>query len=104
MKRSQYNTFAVGLAIGACFPVIGYFLIENIFIILTDSGVIDEVSASSITKRQRSLALFSICSIIIPSQILKNKKWDEALRGMMFPIFFYVAAWLYFFYPTLVGS
>lgn len=104
MKRSPYNTIVVGIAIGACFPVIAYVFIESLFGLLSSTGVIDEVSSSSITKRQRSLLLFSICAIIVPTQILKNKRWDHALRGLMLPMFIYVIAWIYYYYPTLFGN
>ncbi len=102
--RSQYDTVIIGIAIGACFPVLSYLAIQTIFDTLTSMNLIDGVTSSSALGRERSLFLFAICGNIIPIQIMNKKKWTQAIRGLMFPTFFYIAFWMYTYGPYLLHN
>jgi hypothetical protein len=95
------NSLLMGFVLGAIVPVAGFYLIENIFDVLTQMGWIAEVTMSIGARRYRTMALLAICTNLIPFQIAKVKKWDNTLRGIVFPTLIYVGAWIYTFYDQL---
>jgi len=95
MRRSEYDTFLIGFVIGACAPVLSFIIIEQIFNLLENMNLVAENEGLTSARRERSMYLFSIVACVIPVQILQKKKWDYALRGMMIPIFLYIAMWLF---------
>lgn len=97
----QKDSILTGFVLGAIVPVFGYFLITGLFDTLTQFNLMDEVSASTAGRRYRTILLFSICTNLIPFQISKSNRWDETLRGIVFPTIIYVAFWLYKFYNGL---
>jgi len=90
-----------GLAIGAITPVLGYLLVEFIFDMLTQAGYMDFVSSSGSSRRQRTLAILGICATLIPMHICKRNRWNDSMRGMVFPIMIYIGAWIYHFKDSL---
>lgn len=98
---SDKNSFIVGFALGCIVPVAGYVFVDFIFSIFTDMGWIDAVSPASAGRRFRTIALIAICSNLIPFNIAKNKRWDDTMRGIVFPTLIYVAAWIWKFYSEL---
>ena len=97
-STKQNDNFWVGLMIGATIPVIGFFLVELIFGFLEDAGMMDEVSLSSAEKRQRTMALVALCFNLVPLQILRLKRYDALLRGLMVATFIYAGAWVFIFW------
>jgi hypothetical protein len=95
------NSIIFGLLLGAIVPVGGFVLTEFIFNTLTDLGIMDKVSSSTAGRRFRTLALIAICYNLIPFNICKNYRWDETMRGIIFPTLIYVGAWVYKFYGEL---
>jgi len=99
----EKNSFIFGLVLGCIVPVLGFVAIEFIFNLLTDSGLMDEVSQSTSGRRYRTMTLIALCTILIPFNIAISKKWDQTIRGMVFPILIYAGAWVYRFYMELIG-
>lgn len=95
------DNFLTGLVIGAITPVLGYLFVELIFDLLTKAELMEYVSSGGSSKRQRTLALLGICATLIPMHICKNNKWNETMRGMIFPIMIYMGSWIYYFKDTL---
>ena len=95
------DNFLTGLVIGAITPVLGFLLVEVIFDLLTQAGLMEYVSSGGNSKRQRTLALLGIVTTLIPMHICKNKKWNETMRGMIFPIMIYMGSWIYYFKDSL---
>jgi len=93
MRHKNNDSLFIGLMIGATVPVLGYWCIENLFLILTTSGVMDEVSASTFTKRLRTLTLLSICCNIIPAQLSNNMRYVKILQGVIFATLAYTLFW-----------
>ena len=91
------NSVWTGLLLGAVIPVFGFIIVEFIFNTLTDMGVMAEVSAGGGSRRYRTMLLIAICCNLIPFNIAKNRKWDQTMRGIVFPTLVYVAGWLYKF-------
>jgi len=94
MLHRENDSILIGIMIGVTVPVLGYWCIENIFTLLTESGVMDEVTASTFGKRMKTLSLLAICTNIIPSQLANNKRYVKILQGVIFATLFYAACWV----------
>lgn len=99
----ERNSIVTGLVVGCITPVLGFMLVEFIFNTLTQFGLMEEVTSSTSGRRFRTLALIGICCSLIPFNIAKNHKWDQTMRGIIFPTLVYVGAWVYRFYSELFG-
>ena len=97
------NSIVTGLVLGCIVPVLGFIVVQFIFYTLTQFGLMAEVTASSEGRRLRTLALIGICFNLIPFNISKNNRWDQTMRGIVFPTLVYVGAWLFRFYSELFG-
>ena len=93
MLHKNNDNLLIGILIGATIPVLGYWCIENLFDILTKSGVMDEVSLSTIGKRQKTLTLLAICTNIIPAQLSSNWRYNKILQGVILATLAYAAFW-----------
>ena len=89
------NSVFTGLVLGAIVPVLGYIVVEFIFGLLIEMGLMEYVSGSGTSRRMRTLALIGICCNLIPLNIARNRKWDDTMRGIVFPTLLYVGFWLY---------
>jgi len=94
MLSKENDNILIGLMIGATVPVLGYWCIENLFTILTESGVMDEVTSSTFTKRIKTLSLLAICTNLIPSQLANNKRYVKILQGVVLATFLYAGCWI----------
>lgn len=97
------NSIVTGLVLGCIVPVLGFIVVQFIFDTLTQFGLMAEVTAFSEGRRLRTLALIGICFNLIPFNISKNNRWDQTMRGIVFPTLVYVGAWLFRFYSELFG-
>ena len=79
-------------------PVLGFVVTEELFKLLTELEVMTPTSIGvGYEKRLRTTALIAICFSLIPFNIAKNKRWDDTLRGIVFPTLIYVGYWVYRF-------
>jgi hypothetical protein len=99
----ERNSIVTGLVLGCIVPVLGFLVVQFIFDTLTQFGLMEAVTASSESRRMRTLALLGICCNLIPFNICKNRKWDQTMRGIVFPTLIYVGAWIFRFYSELFG-
>ncbi len=97
----EKTSIIFGLVLGCIVPVLGFVLIEYIFNTMTQFGLMEEVTSSTSGRRFRTLCLIAICCSLIPFNIAKNKKWDQTMRGIIFPTLIYVGAWVFRFYGEL---
>lgn len=95
--RKANDNFMIGFMIGVTVPVIGYWCIENLFAILTEQGVMDEITMSVAGKRLQTLALLGICCNIIPSQLASNKRYNQVLKGVIAATLIYATFWALYF-------
>lgn len=94
------NNVFTGLLLGAITPVMGYFLIDAIFNLLDQLQIMDP-DGFSFTWRERTTSLLAICLNLIPFQLYKSKKYDQAMRGLVFPTLLFVGYWVYHFKDVL---
>ncbi|MBK6363225.1 MAG: hypothetical protein IPL63_04955 [Saprospiraceae bacterium] len=97
----QKDSLLTGFVLGALVPVFGFIVIDFIFSLLTQYSLIEEVTSSTSGKRMRTILLFSICCNLIPFQMAKKERYDNTLRGIVFPTLIYVIFWVYKFYGGL---
>ncbi|MFT4533582.1 MAG: hypothetical protein ACJA1A_000923 [Saprospiraceae bacterium] len=93
----EKNSLFTGLIVGAIVPVLGYILVEFIFGLLAQAGLMEYVSGGGVSRRMRTLALLGICTNLIPLNICRNRKWDDTMRGIVFPTLLYVGFWIWQF-------
>lgn len=98
----EKNSLLMGLVLGCITPVVGFVVIEFLFDQMTSFGIMDEVTSSTASKRFRTMALIAICTVLIPFNIAISKKWDQTVRGIVFPTLIYAGAWIYKFYMELI--
>ena len=91
------NSIFTGLVLGAVVPVLGFIVVEFIFSLLIQVNLMEYVDGSGTSRRMRTLALIGICSNLVPFHIARRNKWDNTMRGIVFPTLLYVGFWLYQF-------
>lgn len=98
---NQINNFWVGLMIGATIPVIGFWMLENIFGLMASLNIIDEVTAGSLAKRQRTLSLIAIACNLLFVNFFKSRKYDDMVKGILIASFIYSGFWVYYYHSAL---
>lgn len=86
-----------GLIVGAIVPVVGYLAVEQIFSLLSYMDLMEYVSGGGVSRRMRTLTLLGICCNLIPLNIFRKRKWDNSMRGIVFPTLLYVGGWIWKF-------
>lgn len=89
------DTIFVGLALGAVIPVLGFIITEFIFGVLASYGLMDEGGVGIYSGRTRTIALIALCFNLLPFNFAKNRRWDNTMRGIVFPTLIYVGLWLW---------
>jgi len=95
------NSIPIGLLVGAVVPIIGYIFFESIFDTLEYTSIIEEASGSSIVRRERTIILLAICCNLLPFNYCMKRRWNNTMRGVIFPTLLYVSGWLYKYYNIL---
>lgn len=93
----QNNNILTGILIGATVPVIGYIIVEAIFELMTQQGLMDEVSASTAAKRKQTLSLIALCFNIISVQFFKKRKYTSIINGIVTATMIYAIFWVLLF-------
>lgn len=90
-----------GFVIGCIVPVLAYVVLDQVFDLLTQSGVLANPSGEGINRRLRTVGLLAICANLIGFNWAKNQHYDRTMQGIVFPTIIYVAAWIYRYYNVL---
>lgn len=93
----QNNTLIMGILLGATMPVLAYMGIEFIFNGLTEAGIMDEVTSTTVVKRQRTMALIALCFNILTVQFFKKRKYTRILNGIVTATLIYAVGWIFIF-------
>jgi hypothetical protein len=95
------NSVLFGMVLGAITPVIGYVIVEQLFALMVQSGIMPEAPMSIDSQRMRTITLIAICSSLIPFEYCRSQRYDEAIRGIVLPTLIYVGFWIYKFHAQL---
>lgn len=91
------NSILLGIILGICVPIVGFAIFQIVFEQLAIAGILNESGPVLSPRRLRTISLLGICCIILPFEICRRNRFDQTLRGMIFPIMAYVVYWLYYF-------
>ena len=97
----EKDSLITGFLLGAITPVLGYVCVEAIFDVLMQMNLMEHATASTSGRRFRTLCLLAICTSLIPFNYSRKNRWDQTMRGIVFPTLFYVGLWIYKFGPEL---
>ena len=89
------NSIFTGLVIGAIVPVLGYLVVNQIFELFTQMGWMEPTVGGGISRRERTLMVIGLWFSLIPFNWAKNNRYDDTMRGIVFPTLIYVGYWLY---------
>jgi len=98
----EKDSVFTGIILGAIVPVVGYMAVEFIFSLLSQAGLMEYVSGGGVSRRMRTLALLGICCNLIPFNVCRRNKWDNTMRGIVFPTLLYVGGWVWKFGSQLL--
>jgi hypothetical protein len=102
-KANVYEQMLIGFAIGAVVPVITYVVVEFVFELLMNAGIMADLgSGFAVTKRLRTLAVIAIAGNLIPFQILKSRRNYNTMRGILLATFIYAAIWIVYFWESIM--
>ncbi len=96
MKYLDKNSIGFGLIIGLLLPILGYWAWKVFFELLTVLKLMDP-SGFSESWRARTFALLGICMNIFPFQYYQKRRYDNTMRGLIFPTILYVIIWVVVF-------
>ncbi len=88
MRDRRFDHIGIGIAVGFLFPVICYGIILALIELLDRMDIIEYFNP-------RTAHLLALCTAIIPFQWFKRRRYDQSMRGMIFPIMLYAAYWLW---------
>ena len=66
------DSIFTGIIIGTLVPVIGFFVIEQIFNLLIQMDLMEYVDGKAVSRRLRTMSLLAICCNLIPFNIAKE--------------------------------
>ena len=90
-----------GFVIGCVVPVLAYVVLEQVFDMMTDVGLLANPSGEGINRRLRTVGLLAICANLIGFNWAKKNRYDYTMQGIIYPTLIYVVAWIYMHYRVL---
>ena len=97
-----WNKIWIGILTGFLVPITCYGILLVIYERLDIAGVINSEGMQT-NFRERTIALISIIANIIPIQYFNKNGWIDAMRGIVFPTFFFVVLWMYYYGKDLLN-
>ncbi len=91
----SFDSFLWGILISIITPIVSFGIITMLFEVLADAGLMDHITSSGASPREKTVALLAICCNLIPFNYFKNQRMDYAIRGCILPTMILVAYWLY---------
>jgi hypothetical protein len=76
------NKFLSGFLYGVLLPVAGFVLLYRVFALLEIKGAASSIGLSE-NFRERTLAIIAIALNLVPLNIFRRRRWDQAIRGVV---------------------
>ncbi len=96
------NAVWVGIIVGLLVPFVGYALLLVLYEQLEAWGLL-QPGGFSTSFRQRTMAIVAICLNLWPLNIYQKKRFNDSMRGIVFPTAFYVMVWIVYFFGHIFG-
>lgn len=90
------NTVLAGILFGVVLPIIGFSLLFNLFTLLEGAGVASTEGFAP-NFRERTLAIIALALNLIPLQIYRRRRWEDAMRGVVIATGVLAFIWLFFY-------
>lgn len=95
------DSFMVGLILGTALPiaVFGILLFINDELVV-EAGILGErmnAFQQSGGFSERLLALFGVCSNIIPFHFARRRRYDDTMRGLVIPTVVFAVSWAIYY-------
>ena len=93
MIDRQYDRVVIGIVAGTVLPILAFLILYVIFAELSQLGIISDEGFSP-DFRIRTISLVSIGTNVILVRYFQNRYAYQAVRGVVFPTFIYIIAWI----------
>ncbi|MDX2134214.1 MAG: hypothetical protein SFV52_05495 [Saprospiraceae bacterium] len=90
------NRVITGLLVGLLLPTLGFILLYQIFKILEIKGAASGDGFSPMF-RERTLSIIAIALNLIPLNLFRKQRAEDAMRGIVIASFVLVIAWVAYF-------
>lgn len=97
----ERDSLLTGLVLGAILPVLGYVFFEQLFLLLEQTQTISTANGYALIRRMRTISLLAICTNLLAFNWGKANRYDNTMRGVIFPTLIYVGFWVYKYYDQL---
>lgn len=90
------NHIALGILLGICTPIVAYALLLYLFDMF-DSLQLTDIDYPRKQFRERTIGMLAIAAELIPFEIYRKWRYDQTMRGLIFPTVAYVVAWIIYY-------
>jgi hypothetical protein len=90
----QRNELWVGLVLGLLMPIVGMMLFNALFNLLELKGAASGIGFSE-GFRERTSAIIAIALNLILLNLYRNRRWENAMRGIVIATSLLAMFWLY---------
>jgi hypothetical protein len=97
----NWNSILVGIILGLVLPFVGYALLlefNGYFLVHPISLGNNAFDGFS----DRLLGILAICLNLLPFNYFRKSRYDDGLRGVVFPTVLYVGVWMVYFGSKLL--
>lgn len=101
MIDRRYDRLVVGIVTGTMLPIVAFLILYVIFSELSQLGIISDEGLST-DFRTRTISLVSIGTNVILVRYFQNRYAYRAVRGVIFPTFGYIIAWIVYYLNYLL--
>jgi hypothetical protein len=90
------NNIITGILYGIILPTAIFFILMQLYGLLETSGV-SSMSGLSNNFRERTSAIIAIAANLLPMRIFQERRWSEAIRGVVFATGALALAWVFYY-------
>ncbi|RMD76029.1 MAG: hypothetical protein D6818_00825 [Bacteroidetes bacterium] len=91
---NRQNTIGYGMTLGVLVPAAVFLALHGLFAALDAAGLTAEMPLSE-NFRARTIALVALASNAILLQRFQKRRMWQAMRGVVFPTFVFIVAWMW---------
>ncbi|MBY5960212.1 hypothetical protein KUV50_18810 [Membranicola marinus] len=101
MINRRYDKVVVGALAGTVVPIFAFVVLYMIFQELSERGLMSDAGFSD-DFRIRTIALVSIGVNVVLVRYFQKRYAHHAVRGVVFPTFVFIIAWIIYFSSVLL--
>ena len=99
MSFLNKNSLGLGLISGILMPLLGYGLLQGLFLLLSNL-----INSGYGNWSLRTITLLAICFNLIPFNYHKNRKNEQSMRGVIVPTVILAIIWAIFYKDYIFGG